>query len=119
MENEKIDKTKRNFLSKLGIGSLVITSGGIFNVKKELQIVPIGDGVEKLDDRQIVEIAGSILDAIDGKNTNPVIYEAVRKHLTQGTIYEHTSRPEIESIGEFSYEKAPELITDSTKDVDK
>lgn len=95
-----MSETRRGFLSKLGIGSLVISAAGIFKVTEEqLEGKPLK--VEQLNEQQITEIAGGILDAMDGKNTNPVIYNAVRAHLTKGTIYQYTSSPEVESIAEM------------------
>ena len=86
---------RRSFLKKLGIGSILFTAGGVFTIKDE-EIESAKIEVEQVSDDQILMIANSILDALDGKATNPLIYDAITKRLKKGTIYEYSDRPEIE-----------------------
>lgn len=102
--------SRRGFLSKLGIGSIVIGTAGFFKVTDAIVTEPTVVGTEvltepiklqQLTSQEITELCGQILDAVDGRCTNQVVYDAVRAHLTHNTIYEKGSRPELEVNGEF------------------
>lgn len=78
--------TRRDFMTKLGIGSIIFGNGGVFKIiedpkTQEAEMKPV-------DGDEIIRIAGAILDAVDGRATDPKIYEFVRARLVKGTIYD-------------------------------
>src|SRR5579859_305379 len=92
---------RRDFLKKLGIGTFVMGSAGIFTLEKPALIIADNEHVKKtlyppeipLDLRytnkeEFIKLCSDIFNAMDGKNTNSMIYEATREILTKGTVYE-------------------------------
>lgn len=79
---------RRSFLKKLGIGSIIIGTTGIFSIDSEAMLNIEDKHIKPLDEKQLIEVAGSILDAVDGRNTNSIIYNYIRTKMTEGTYQE-------------------------------
>lgn len=104
---------RRSFLKKLGIGSFVMSAGGIFTLEKPALIIADNEQPKKgmwppekeldlkyVEKEDLMKLCSNIFDALDGKATDPRIYEAVRATLTRNSVYEHADYHKIEVTSE-------------------
>lgn len=78
-----MDSTRRGFLSKLGIGSIIMGTAGIFELKKEI-ILPEEikqEEVKIYNEFDLIKIANEMFDAMDGRVQSGQIYNFVQSQL--------------------------------------